>query len=294
MADDPTTNEPNGDDRHEIDSVMAEEVEPAPAPSRPSAPPQSEASPGLFVAQDGESNTTTPAPPMTGDEAIEAMKEYQRTAAEQLRTATAQVSTEADASVESSAKAKKDARAAEFARLKAKYERKKANGSLAMDEEIQFIKARSAENARVRKMQQDNDYDNPIFEDSEAVDEEDELFFSQASELPDFSDFESDEEEKPKKRGRKSKRPAGDDDDDEPSSKSAKKSASGGKKGRKVAGQDYSNAELDEVLNAVKCGKKKRQSAPKKVPKSKPAVKRKAKAKPGPDMTNLGSMWYAL
>ncbi|KAK3684392.1 hypothetical protein LTR37_020327 [Vermiconidia calcicola] len=172
--------------------------------------------------------------------------------------------------------------AAEFLALKKVYERKRARNEITMQEEIDFIKAMSAENARIRKKAADEEYDrSPSPEPKEG------LFVSEnegaASPPPREK---SDEKPAPRtKRGRKRAAAA---DDEGPAPKRAKKATgTGGKKAKKVPGTDYTDKDVHDVLaraRADKGAKAKKANAP---PKPKP----KSRKRQGPEMTNLNSIF---
>lgn len=256
MADDPGGSRPTSPDHSEVDSVMNEEVNQIP--------------------------TTA----MNGDAAREAMKAYQRQAAQTLLTRSVSqkesISVQDDDASEishltSSTKPIDDAQAIQFSKLKKKYLEKKKKGTLSIDEDIAFMKAQSAETARQRKMRQDAEFDDPFIPEPAAEnEEEDDTLFLQDT-VPDLPNFESDKEEpQSKKRGRKRKRAVG-DGDNEPQPETAKKP----KKSRKVSGHDYTDGDLESILS-----KKKKSS---KEPSSK---KTKKKAKQGPSMTDTRNLWY--
>lgn len=149
---------------------------------------------------------------------------------------------------------------------------------ITLQEEIDFIKAMSAENARIRKKAADEEYDrSPSPEPKEG------LFVSEnegaASPPPREK---SDEKPAPRtKRGRKRAAAA---DDEGPAPKRAKKATgTGGKKAKKVPGTDYTDKDVHDVLaraRADKGAKAKKANAP---PKPKP----KSRKRQGPEMTNV-------
>lgn len=263
MPDDPK--KAQGDEGSEVDSVMADEdsplIEDAVAEPAASPAPQSIASTGLFVPEAPKPDS--PAPEPTPDELIKAQLGFQRQMVARFKAREAAKQTGPQPNGKPDPDPDVDVEAVRFAALKKWYLAKKAAGKVEIPEEIAFLRAESAETARQRKIRQDANFDNPAIEYSE--DDDSDLFVQQA-ELPDLPDSSSDEGSKKKRRR-----------------KPGKDAASGerSKKSRKVAGQKYSDADFQTVLENARKGKK--------MP-SKPKPASNKDVEKGHSITNLGSM----
>lgn len=255
------------DDDSEIDSVMADEESPpiGDAAGEPgtSPAPQSIASTGLFVPEASGPEPREREP--TRDELIKAQLDFQRQMVAKLKAREAKK----EAGRQPSAKAEPDVdiEAFRFAALKKKFFARKAAGKIEVPEEIAFLRAESAEIARQRKLRQDAEFDNPATEVSE--DDSSDVFLDQA-EAADRPGLSSDDE--PKKRRRQPEKVA--ESGDRPSKRT--------KKSRKVGGQEYSHADLQEVLDTANKSRKKA---------SEQKSGSKKAAKTGPSMTNTSSLW---
>lgn len=281
MADDPSRDKPVGADHAETDSVMALDftgIEQA--TSRPASPSQSMASTGLFFKQPEGPATHVSEAQMSPDAINQAMLDLQRSMAAQYRRESLDQEAGGRDGSEMIQDSMGDSQAKTFARLKAKYLEKQAEGSLSLEEEVGFMRAESAEKARLRKLQQDADYDNPIVE----PEEDGHSLLLGRDEVPNLSDTDSDEGGKGKKRARKGGKRGGGGATDRPSKKTKRSAAP---KARKVAGQNYTDADMSEVL----AGQSSRKATT--VPKAPKHPSKKApKAKAGPSMTNIGNLWY--
>lgn len=275
MADDASISNSGGDERDEVDSVISDQAA-------------------------GEA-------PMPGQDYEQAMRNYQAGIANQLRARNAKNVAAASPSAEPEFAASptpaipnaddvseilqpgehiNDAEARDFADMKKKYLQRQRSGKVTTEEEIAFLRAESSENARQRKLLSDAAEDVYSAAEESDKDPEHKLFMA---EMPDLSDFDGDEEEeapkKRKKKGKKAARDAADDDSEiEQPKKRAKKTAT--KKNRKVSGQDYTELELESVLNRGKKSKKGTEKTSK--AKTKPGPKKKA-AK-GPSMMNSATI----
>lgn len=194
----------------------------------------------------------------------------------------------------------KDSATKRFETLKAVFERKRRAGTANLQDEIEYMKLEAAESTRLRKIEADEEYDRTPPLSPEA---DDGLFLSdnEDAEAPGarYSTMVSDDEEEPvpKKRGRP-KRASLDDEDEAADTPKRGKANSGNatkKKGRKVAGTNYTDEDLEDVLERAKRQKIEKTAANAKkkggaAGKTKVAPKAKAKGKAGPSMTNLGSL----
>lgn len=272
MADDPEhRDKPEDSDNHDVDSVMADDTE-----------------------------TPSTRPGKAPDAMTEAMKALQRQIANKFRTRQAEKVFDAPSQAEEVGDAESqaladlsdddlseiaqrpkkivmDADAADFAKRKAKFLKRKAAGVTKTEEEIAFMRAETAETARQRKLQRDAEFDDPIIEESDGAGND--LFVGSDHDLPDLLGLLSDEDDKPKKRGRKGKDTTK-SNEDRPS-KRAKKTIT--EKNRKLPGQDYSQADLEGILGKTKTSSKKASKS----------VSKKA-AKSGPSMTNTSNLRYVL
>jgi len=235
-------------------------LEPAPAPLD-----GDNASDSLFVRQD-----STAPPPTEDDDPVVFMREFQRSAAGQLRDLyVAKTATAAGGSSNVAPKVSRprDSATALYEKLQKKHAARKASGKLTLEEDVAFMRASWAEQARVKKLQEDQEYDNPA--DTYSPEEDDDEARSELA-VPSL-DLESDDEDKPKKKSKKRKTA-------ENGGERPKKQAKKGKAARTVPGTDYTEQEVDEVLRSKGKAKSKAKAPRKKGP-------------AGPDITNVHSLW---
>lgn len=190
----------------------------------------------------------------------------------------------------SGGKPDKDADAARYEKQKAAFEHKRRSGTAILQDEIEFMKIQHEEEARLRKIKADEEYDRTPT--PEAADHG--LFLSDGEAEPlGYSAMISDDETPaPKKRKRTSR-----DDEEEDFDQGAvparkrgrpKGSAAASKKGKKstkVPDTDYTQDDAEDVLERAKRQTKKKAGA---TTKAKPVRGNKA----GPTMTNLSSIKY--
>jgi len=189
----------------------------------------------------------------------------------------------------------KDAAAAKFEKHKTTFQKKKRAGTATLQDEIEYMKAEHAEQNRLRKIEADEEYDRtPTPEDAEG------MFVSENEDpaqttAPTYSAmFSEDEEENEQPKKRKRQAPFEEDDDESDQGAGRKRKGTKpapNKKARKVAGTEYTEDDVQVVLQRAKTAKtnaktnaKKKGGAPAKGAKAAP--KRRA----GPNMTNLGSI----
>lgn len=163
----------------------------------------------------------------------------------------------------------KDAASARFEKLKQTFQKKQAAGKLTEEDEIEFMKAESEESARLKKLVLDEEFDKSP---SPADSDDGGLFVEEG---PIYSALRSDDGEPPSppKKGRKRK--GADDAENEKPRKANKTTKKSGKKDRKVAGTDYTEGDVENVMKSArqqtKGSRKPKQAAASKAGKAKKA-----------------------
>ncbi|EMC91603.1 hypothetical protein BAUCODRAFT_79159 [Baudoinia panamericana UAMH 10762] len=190
-----------------------------------------------------------------------------------------------------------DAAAAIFAKLRASYEKKTRDGTVTWQEDIEFMKLEGAEDARLRKLEADEEYDrqpSPVAATATSA-----LFMSdeELPGLPQSDDDASDDEPEPRKKRKRGVRTRDVSDDDDDNDRPAPKRGRGRPKGRragknpKLMGADVGEDDIDEVLNRARSSGKKGKAAGAGKKKTALAAKgRTQKRKSEATMTNLNSI----
>lgn len=184
----------------------------------------------------------------------------------------------------------KNKAAADFAAAKKKYDRKKRAGTLAQAEEIEFLVKQNAEEARLRKIQMDKEFDEmPSGDETVEVDEDG---GGGTTHVPAFSTLMSEEEPseaEPRtlKRGRPRKKAAAAADGDDAGAMPAPK--------KKRASKKAAAAEADDASDVLERFRKKHENGGTKQKKKNTAAANKKKAPTknphqGSEMTNTTSL----